>query len=70
VVLEAGAPAAGVLLRDLMLPQDSLVAVVVRDGKPLVPRGNSRLEAGDRLVLVSLPENHGQVLRALVGRDG
>jgi len=67
MVLEAGAPVAGRLLRDVRLPEDSLIAVVERDGKPIVPRGNSDLQPGDRLVLITLPGNHGQVLRALAG---
>jgi len=67
VQLEASAPAAGKSLKDLPLPDNSLVAVVLRDGTPMVPRGNTSLQAGDRLVLITLPENHGTVLRVLTG---
>ncbi len=67
IVLEASAPAAGKRLRDLTMPDNSLIAVVMRDGTPMVPRGNSDLKAGDRLVLITLPENHGTVLRMLAG---
>ncbi|UGS38451.1 K(+)/H(+) antiporter NhaP2 [Capillimicrobium parvum] len=36
-------------VRELGLPRDSLLNVIVRDGQALPPRGSSRIEAGDRL---------------------
>lgn len=65
--LDARAPAAGRALRDIPLPEGALVAGVVRQGDPLVPRGSTVLEAGDRLVLVTLPAHQGRALKALTG---
>ena len=67
MVLRAEWPVVGKALRDLALPADSLIAVVLRNGRALVPRGNTTLQAGDRIVLVTLPENHGPVLRFITG---
>ncbi len=67
VLLPVESPVAGKALQETGLPPDCLVAVILREGAPLVPRGATRLEAGDRLVLITLPENHGPVLRALTG---
>jgi CPA2 family monovalent cation:H+ antiporter-2 len=36
-------------VRDLGLPRDALVSVIVRSGQALAPRGSTRLRAGDRL---------------------
>jgi cell volume regulation protein A len=36
-------------VRELGLPRDSLLNVIVREGQALPPRGSSRIEAGDRL---------------------
>ncbi|MFN8204379.1 MAG: potassium/proton antiporter [Solirubrobacteraceae bacterium] len=36
-------------VRELGLPRDSLLNVIVRDGQALPPRGSTRIEAGDRL---------------------
>jgi cell volume regulation protein A len=44
-----GDAAVGVRVRDLDLPRDALVSVLVRGGQALLPRGSTRLEAGDRL---------------------
>jgi len=40
---------AGRLVRELMLPREALVSVIVRGDEALLPRGSSRLRAEDRL---------------------
>lgn len=67
IVLEADSPVVGKLLKDIDLPENALIAVVIRDNHPIVPRGGNDLQAGDRVVLITLPENHGPVLKALTG---
>lgn len=67
LTLAPDAPAVGRALRDLALPEGSLVAGVIRGGEPLVPRGGTVLQEGDRLVLVTLPAHQSRVLRALTG---
>ncbi len=69
VRLQPTAPVVGKTLRDLALPADSLIAVVLRQGEALVPRGDTQLHAGDQLVLITLPGNHGPVLRAITGEN-
>jgi potassium/hydrogen antiporter len=39
-------------VRDLGLPRDALLSVIVRGGEAVLPRGSTRIEAGDRLHLV------------------
>jgi len=67
IILDTNAPVAGKYLKDTHLPDNALVAVLIRDGKPLIPRGNNHLLAGDRLVLITLPESHGAVLKVFTG---
>ena len=40
---------AGLRIRELGLPRDALVNVIVRGDEALPPRGSTRIEAGDRL---------------------
>ncbi len=70
IVLDSGSPVAGKHLKDIDLPDNALVAVVIREGKPIIPRGSSLLVQGDRVVLITLPENHGPVLKAFTGERG
>lgn len=67
--LDLESPVAGKALRDLSLPPDSLVAVILRNGDAIVPRGESKLLAGDRIVLITLPSNHGRVIKAITGES-
>jgi cell volume regulation protein A len=47
--LPEGAAAAGHPVRDLELPREALVNVIVRDGKAIPPRGSTELREGDEL---------------------
>jgi cell volume regulation protein A len=53
VPIADGDAAIGVRVRDLGLPRDALVNVLVRGDEALPPRGSTRLEAGDRLHIVA-----------------
>lgn len=53
---------AGARVRDLGLPRDALVNVIVRDDQALPPRGSTRLEAGDRLHVLVREEVAGELL--------
>lgn len=56
----------GVTLRELDMPEGSLVAVIHRADRVVVPRGDTRLEAGDRLTVIGDAAG----LRALRNRYG
>jgi cell volume regulation protein A len=47
--LKPGAVAAGHMVRDLGLPREALVNVIVRDGNAIPPRGSTKLREGDEL---------------------
>jgi cell volume regulation protein A len=49
---------AGAAVRELGLPRDTLVAVVVRDGEAIPPRGGTTIEPGDVLFVLA-PEGKG-----------
>jgi trk system potassium uptake protein len=67
IILKDEFPVVGKTLSDIELPSDSLIAYIIREGVPLVPRGNTRLLAGDHAVVLTLPENHGKVLKTITG---
>ena len=47
-------------VRDLGLPRDSLVNVIVRNDQVIPPRGSTRIEAGDRLHVLVLQDVAGE----------
>jgi trk system potassium uptake protein TrkA len=69
IVLTPESPVAGKHLKDIMLPDNALVAVVIRNGQAIVPRGDNQLLQGDRVILITLPENHGTVLKSFTGEQ-
>jgi cell volume regulation protein A len=57
----------GVRIRELGLPREALVNVIVRADQALPPRGSTRVEGGDRLHILVRQENAGE-LPALLER--
>jgi trk system potassium uptake protein TrkA len=68
VVLPEGAPAAGRRISELNTPAGALIASVIRGEELVVPSGATTLEADDRLVLITQPEDYGPFLRLLLGK--
>ncbi len=48
-----GAPAIGVMIKDLQLPEHTVVAAIIRKGEVIVPRGITTFEAGDEVLAVA-----------------
>jgi potassium/hydrogen antiporter len=58
-----GDAAAGLFVRELGLPREALVHLIVRDGRAIAPRGSTRIEAGDELHLVVQEAHRDEVER-------
>jgi trk system potassium uptake protein len=58
-------PALGKAIRDIPLPKDTLILVVIHDGRTAVATPESRLQAGDQIVALTRVENEGE-LRSLL----
>jgi trk system potassium uptake protein TrkA len=63
----AGAKAVGMAIKDLPLPENCIISGILRDGKMVMPRGMTMLEAGDE-VLAMVDDNARYVLAKLLGR--
>ncbi len=53
IVVEIGAPAAGKCMNEIPFPRECVIASVRRGGQVFIPRGETRLQAGDLLVVVA-----------------
>jgi trk system potassium uptake protein TrkA len=51
----SGSPAAGRPVRDVPLPEGSLIISVLRDGRGFVPSSDTVIDAGDEVLLVLDP---------------
>ena len=67
--LDQRSPAVGKALRDLRLPNEALLVSVVRGETASIPRGDTRLEIGDRVGFIYAAEVYAETLSAIVGKD-
>jgi len=65
VTLPAGAPCAGVPVRDVALPIDAAMVAIIRNSRVIVPTPDEPLEPGDELLFVALPEAEPAIRRAV-----
>jgi trk system potassium uptake protein TrkA len=64
--LPAGSPLLQAPLKNLPLPEQCVIAAVLRRGQVMIPRGDLRFEAGDEVLAIVDNESMGR-LRALFG---
>lgn len=51
-----GARAVGVAIKDLGLPEECVIAAIIRKGRVIIPRGITEMEVGDEVLAVVGPE--------------
>lgn len=61
----AGAKAIGVELKDLGLPDQCVIAAIIRDGHVTLPRGNTKLEQFDEVLAITDVEGAKQLAQLL-----
>lgn len=67
IALDEASPARNKKLWEIGLPPQSIVSCILRGDETVIPQGNTVLEAGDRVVVVSSAEAAGEVLTILSG---
>lgn len=68
-LIPAGAPADGKTLKELDLPLSIILGGILRNGEMLIPRGGTKIKSGDRVIIISLPSEQGEAIKALRGED-
>ena len=56
-IIQEGAPVVGVTLSELKTRKDVLIAGISRKGKTIIPNGQSRIEVGDSVIIVTTGSN-------------
>ena len=65
ITIDADSRLIGEELREIGLPEGSVVTIIHREGSVVIPRGNVTVEAGDQLTILSEPEAEATVRRML-----
>lgn len=69
VILREGSPAEGAKISTIVFPEEALIGGIIRSGKVLIPKGGTKLQAGDRLIVIATEASLDPALRILTG-DG
>lgn len=69
VIVQDGAPVAGIPLMDARLPRECLVCAYVRDDEAVIPNGTSVLLPGDRTILFIQTRFAQKVMKYFKGKD-
>ncbi len=67
IELKESFPVIGKQIKDIPFPRDSLLACIIHQGQPIVPKGDNVLNTGDRIFVITLPENYAQTVRMITG---
>ncbi len=62
-----GSPAVGKPLQELNIPDDCVIPLVIRNGKGIVPHGETTLQAGDEVVAVTTLDHEDVLERVFSG---
>jgi len=65
--VKASSQAANQFLKDLLIPQKSVLISVTRDGEVLIPKGETKILAGDE-ILIFTDENSFEELQSIFGK--
>lgn len=68
VYISDTAPAVGKKIWEVNLPKDVIIGCLMRNEKSMIPRGDTRILAGDVLVLVSAHQQELEAIKELTGR--
>lgn len=62
-------PAVGQKIADMRLPFNTIISCIIRNAEVTVPNGQSKIMAGDRLVVMTTPESQKEAVKAIIGSE-
>lgn len=68
VAIPSSSPVAGKKLWEIPLPKEAIVGCILRSDSTIIPRGDSRILAGDSLVVITGNGQEMNVIHSLTGR--
>jgi trk system potassium uptake protein TrkA len=62
LVVSADAAVVGEAIKDLRLPEQCVIAGIIREGNMIVPRGMTKFEVGDEVLVITDPDGAEQLV--------
>lgn len=55
----------GKKLAEIVFPENAIISCILRNNSMIVPNGNTVIEFGDKLFIISTPENQKEALNSI-----
>jgi trk system potassium uptake protein TrkA len=70
LIQQSGAPILGKPLKELGIPRGIIIGAILRDGKVIIPNGNSMVLEDDRVIVFTLESHKDKVNRLFSVKEG
>lgn len=67
IEVDASSAAANNKIRDIELPLTIVLGGIIRDGEMIIPRGETLIKSGDKIVIISLPKEQAEAIKVFGG---
>lgn len=68
-VIPEDAPTIGKTLKEIDLPLSIILGGIIRNGDIVIPRGGTKIRNGDKILIISLPEEQATAIKILGGEE-
>lgn len=65
--INASCPIINIPLKDIARPEQTLLVSITREDKVIIPNGDSTIQVGDSVIVLSVPQSHAAVVRMISG---
>lgn len=69
IKVNSDCPAVDKRIADMKLPFNTIISCIIRDTEVIVPNGQNRIMAGDRLVVMTTPQSQKEAVKAILGNE-
>lgn len=69
IELDQNSPILNKKLSEIHFPKNSIVGCIIRREQTIIPRGNTKIELGDKVIVLSSPEEFEKITVLLAGRQ-
>lgn len=67
--IQEDSPVVGRSLSEINLVEDAVIGCIIRSQNAVIPRGDTRLYVGDRVIVLTLPHVHHDVMQSICGKS-
>lgn len=68
IIVKHNMEVCGKKLWELSLPQNAIIGYILRDNQGIVPRGDTRILCGDKLIVICSKSNQEKVMKEITGK--